>query len=689
MKNLFGRIARVVTACMLVASSLVPVTANAFSGTGSGTLGDPYQITNCASWLEMANDLSAYYILENNIDCTGTSYTPIGSSGSEFTGSLNGNGFVISGVTVDGSNSAGLFGYAIDATIIDLRIENSNFINSTGFNGALVGNADGGTFTNITASGNTVESIQAGAVTGGLIGYTQGGATAISSSNFTDGTVASNQGYTGGLVGLVVNDLTISKSYTNGVTINPNTSTYVGGLVGGMNSGSPVISKSYAQGTISSIDTYYGGLVGGFFTGTVEDSFAAVDMTAGAGTYTGGAFGVGDGTSTNNFFDATLAGRSDCTGNGAAACTAVNVGNSTPDYFKGNSTNAPMSSWIVDDPWNLNETGAYPTFAIGTAACDDPTPQPATAMHFACEWLRLNSHKYSGSKVSQSISYRAHGTSDPWVSQSWPVDDMNVVVCGLQPSTQYDVKLHVNWTVGSSDWESNIASSVTSGSSGVDTDGDGVKDSVELCGPNNGDNNNDGTLDSAQATVASFVNPKTGHYATIESDTCDLSNTLIKSESALGNDSSYNYPVGLFDFSADCGVGATTTITQYYYDPPAGDFILRKYVNGQYRDVSGAVLNRQTIGSHQVLVATYSVTDGGPLDSDGLVNGVIVDPAGPALVSIGAPDTGAGRPQETSIVPLVAAMVPLLFAAVIAGIQASRRANMSDKFIKHDNSIGM
>lgn len=668
MKKWLENFARIVSASVLLASSLMPLTASAFSGSGLGTLGNPYQITDCSSWLEMASDLSAYYVLENNIDCSSTSYTPIGASGNEFTGNLDGNGYVISGVTVDGSDRAGLFGYTIGATIQNLRIENSNFTNSTAFTGALVGNADGGTFSNITVSGTTVESVQIGAVTGGLIGYTQNGATLITSSNFTNGTIASNQGYTGGLVGLVVNDLTISNSYAKGITINPTTGAYVGGLVGGMNSGSPVISKSYAQGTISSIDTYYGGLVGGLFTGTVQDSFAAIDMTADAGTYSGGAFGVGDGTATNVYFDATLAGRVDCSGSGAASCMAVNVGNAAPNYFKGNNSNAPMDTWTVDSPWNLHKTNAYPTFSIGQAACDDPTPQPATAIHFACEWQRLSYHKYSGVLVSQSIKYRIHGSSDSWVDQSWASDSLNIVICGLQPSTQYDIKPHVNWAVGSSDWENNTASFVTSGSSGVDTDGDGIKDSTELCGPHSGDNNNDGTLDSQQATVVSFVNPVTGKYTTITTDTCDLSNVSGKNSSTLGEDSSYNYPMGLIDFTAHCSVGHTATITQYFYNPPAGNFVLRKYSNGGYQTVSGATLSRQVIGGQQVLVATYHVTDGGSLDADGVANGVIVDPVGPALLSIGAPNTGVGR-QDASIYPLLTSVLLFAAAALVAGFQ--------------------
>jgi len=46
--------------------------ALSFSGNGSGTEEDPYQITNVHELQEMNDDLSAYYILMNDIDASET-----------------------------------------------------------------------------------------------------------------------------------------------------------------------------------------------------------------------------------------------------------------------------------------------------------------------------------------------------------------------------------------------------------------------------------------------------------------------------------------------------------------------------------------------------------------------------------------------------------------------------------------
>lgn len=42
----------------------------AFSGAGSGTADDPYEISTCTELQEMENNLSAHYELVNDIDCS-------------------------------------------------------------------------------------------------------------------------------------------------------------------------------------------------------------------------------------------------------------------------------------------------------------------------------------------------------------------------------------------------------------------------------------------------------------------------------------------------------------------------------------------------------------------------------------------------------------------------------------------
>ena len=73
--------------------------AAAFSG-GSGTESDPYIITTPAELQAMANDLSAYYKLGNDIQLPHAIIIP-NNIGAGFTGVLDGAGFKIYG---DGNN---------------------------------------------------------------------------------------------------------------------------------------------------------------------------------------------------------------------------------------------------------------------------------------------------------------------------------------------------------------------------------------------------------------------------------------------------------------------------------------------------------------------------------------------------------------------------------------------------------
>ena len=75
--------------------------AFAFSGAGSGTEADPYLITDVYELQEMSDDLTAYYVLGNDIDASVTSswngnagFEPIGT----FTGIFDGQGHTITGV---------------------------------------------------------------------------------------------------------------------------------------------------------------------------------------------------------------------------------------------------------------------------------------------------------------------------------------------------------------------------------------------------------------------------------------------------------------------------------------------------------------------------------------------------------------------------------------------------------------
>jgi len=64
--------------------------------------------------------------------------------------------------------------------------------------------------------------------------------------------------------------------------------------------------------------------------------------------------------------------------------------------------------------------------------------------------------------------------------------------------------------------------------------------------------------------------------------------------------------------------------------------------SGTYTTVSGATFSAVTIGGQSALKVVYQVTDGSSLDDDGAADGNITDPAGPAVLVVGVPNTGLG-----------------------------------------------
>lgn len=231
------------------------------------------------------------------------------------------------------------------------------------------------------------------------------------------------------------------------------------------------------------------------------------------------------------------------------------------------------------------------------------------------------------------------------------------------------------------------------------SDNDGSNYMTESAAPNSGDANNDGTPDGDQANVSSFVNPVTNSYAVLAvTGGCNQNvNPIVRDVSANStSDADYVYPAGMMNFSTTCvSNGATATITQYYYgDYDVSKFVARKYdmAAHTYTNIPNATLSAVTIGGLPALKMTYTVKDGGPLDADGLANGTIVDPAGPALkyvpplvtavnasqvgASPTAPNTGLGVYQDNVMRTALVLTGVLLAVSISAGI-ARRRYRQS------------
>jgi hypothetical protein len=97
-----------------------------------------------------------------------------------------------------------------------------------------------------------------------------------------------------------------------------------------------------------------------------------------------------------------------------------------------------------------------------------------------------------------------------------------------------------------------------------------------------------------------------------------------------------------------------------------------------YSNIPGAVITNTTLNGKHALQLTYTITDGGPLDEDGAINGVIVDPVGLAQINstatsaATAPSTGYGEPgSKTPIITTSLSVGTLVIGAALRN--AARR----------------
>ena len=198
--------------------------------------------------------------LDTDLDLTDMEWTPIGNYEKQYTGTFDGNGKTITGLTFNQSETSnvGLIGYlGSGGKVQNLTLENVN-LNGDWDVGGVVGYNNNGTVTACTASGS------------------------INGKEYVGGIVGSN--YLG----------TVTACYNTSSTVNG--SYLIGGVVGQNNKG--IVTACYnASGSIYG-EVTVGGVVGNNNTGTVTACYWSNYAGYGIGNGTGDATKVDDTTVT-------------------------------------------------------------------------------------------------------------------------------------------------------------------------------------------------------------------------------------------------------------------------------------------------------------------------------------------------------------------------------------------------------
>jgi formylglycine-generating enzyme required for sulfatase activity len=263
-----------------------------------------YLISSVADLQALCNTPGNYgkhFILAADLDCSGTVLTPIGNGYAPFTGIFDGNGHVISNLTITASTQdyIGLFGYiGSGGQICNLGVENVN-ISGRQFVGGLTG-SNYGTLTSCYATGS-VSSDSDNSYVGGLVGENYGGTITFC---YATGSVNGTGYLVGGLVGM--NRGTLTACYA---TSSVSGFSGVGGLLGQNHSG--VLTSCYATGSVNGTGeySYVGGLVGFDYSGTLTTCYATGSVSGNSSV--GGLMGFNDsGTLTSCYATGLVSGTS-------------------------------------------------------------------------------------------------------------------------------------------------------------------------------------------------------------------------------------------------------------------------------------------------------------------------------------------------------------------------------------------
>ena len=267
-------------------------------GQGNYTVTSAEGLKNLAELVNEEWKLDINITLTDDIDLTGIDWTPIGIDyNHQYTGTFNGGGKTITGLTVTGSDQyAGLFGCigsggkVMNVTLENVQIESDNEMSTVGG----VAGWSYGTIENCSVSGSVSGSGSdgyTGSGAGGVVGYQDGGSITGCSSSAT----VKGMERAGGVAGTTNSGATLTACYATGsVSVENNTTSaaYAGGVVG--YNGFSTLTACYATGSVTGSGSgtiYTGGVTGTNDCGTLTACYHANGTVSGPDGTTGGVTG--------------------------------------------------------------------------------------------------------------------------------------------------------------------------------------------------------------------------------------------------------------------------------------------------------------------------------------------------------------------------------------------------------------
>ncbi len=542
------------------------------------------------------------YVLQNDIVCDGDFASLDWTN--PFSGTFDGDGYRIYGLDIDetAGDGVGLFSRAESATFQDLYLEDGRVFGLARV-GSLVGFAEDITVSNVHSS---VDVEGTGDNVGGLIGDIGGAASTSIADSSTSGEVDSAGIDVGGLVGRIQTESgvtsTIRQSWsTSDVTASNGLGYNVGGLVGEAS-----VYGASDVSTVELIDTYTTGVVSG------ENSFGVGGLLGGANSY-------------GSDFTATI---TIAWSYSSASVEGFGVGGllgAAGGLVDPNAIVQVLNSFAVGPLQGSSGVGGV----VGTQSGTD---------HFVAATTSAFDSATTGVNVCMGGGV-VSCTNNPNGSTQWRSNTL------VTPKT--------SWDFAGNRWLHETGQFPVLA---TDVDHDGISNAVENAGPNDGDANNNGVLDSVNSSEMSFVNDITGEYILIgvAGDHPVIEATTEEESEFDPQDDEYDYPDGFMNFRIHTGVGDDAFIELVIFGAPAAaDVTARKFntLSETYTTVIEETYGDVEIDSQTALFTEYIATDGGELDDDGEENGFFSDPLGFGVLVPTEPPTTTTTPTTSTVVP--------------------------------------
>ena len=275
----------------LTASRLLEDPGYTDDGQGNYTVTTAEGLKNLAKLVNEQRNLGINITLTSDIDLSGIDWTPIGIDyNHRYTGTFDGGGHTITGLTVTGSDQyAGLFGrIGTGGKVMNVTLENVQITSDiiSGYVGGVAGWSYG-TIENCSVSG----SVSGTTFAGGVVGSQWGGSiTGCNSSATVKGVI-----FAGGIAGETNSGASLTGCYATGDVTVENDGTnnsHAGGVVG--YNGGGTLTACYAWGSVTGSGSgtiYVGGVTGSNDVGTLTACYHANGTISCPGGTTGGVAG--------------------------------------------------------------------------------------------------------------------------------------------------------------------------------------------------------------------------------------------------------------------------------------------------------------------------------------------------------------------------------------------------------------